>query len=109
MTDGIDRKAFSAEIKAMAPDARRSRMREFGLWVREASKASDWLSYLGLAFTGASIVIMGLSFALRPHIRALLPIAELVLIVGAGLNMLSARRARQWRRLHPFEAWRATR
>jgi hypothetical protein len=109
MKDGFDRKAFSAELQSLGPDERRRRTREFGRWLREASSAVGWRANLGIFFVCAAPAMFLFGFELRPEAIFLVPVAIAFLTAGSWLNLYSARRAREWRRAHPFEQWRGAR
>ncbi len=109
MQQGIDRKAFSAEIKALGRDDRRRVMREFGEWMRAASRAAGWTSYLGLGIACLGFLSAILAIEIRSLDRQLVLVALVIMAAGSALNMWSAGRARRWRREHPFEQWRTSR
>ena len=108
MADGIDFRSFQAAIDTLAPDARRKAMRDLNDWMRAASRSVGWPVPLGLTCVafGAGLVAFGSLF--EPSIRALHPIGLAFLAVGSGLSLWSNRRAREWRRANPFDAWRST-
>lgn len=107
MNDGIDRKAFAATLRSLDPEDRRRRSREFGLWLRAASRNTGPFAKLGLFLVCAAPAMFFFGYRLRPETRVVEVLAIAFLGVGSLLNLYSARRAREWRRAHPFEQWRA--
>lgn len=109
MKDGIDHRAFAAELRSLDPAARRLRQAEFGRWLRAASRAAGWQATAGVLLVCAAPVLAFLGFRLRPGGYFLVPVALACLTVGSWFTLYSARRARVWRRGNPFEQWRAAR
>ena len=106
MRDGIDRKAFKADLRALDAEARKARMRAFGSWIRASSGSDKRQTYLGLALSGLGIALIIPSFFLASGARALQAIGLLMLATSQWLNWKVIRRARKWREHHPFEDWR---
>jgi len=107
MMDGLDRSAIKAELANLPPTDRRCVSQDLKQWMREAGRAAGPVSNLGIFVVGIAVAIGGFSFELRPHVHPLLALAAVILMVGAGMNIYSARRARAWRRTHPFAQWRS--
>lgn len=107
MGDGVDYRRFYATIAALDPSAQRAARRDLTDWMRAASRSVGWPVQLSIASVtvGAGLVVFGSLF--EPSLRVLDALGVIALAVGTGLSLWSNRRARDWRRAHPFEDWRA--
>lgn len=107
MRDGIDRTALSTELRSLDSEARRQRMKELGQWMREASRAGGRGANVGIFLVCIAPATGFFGYKLRPEASVLILLAIMFLALGSWINLVSARRAREWRRKHPFDDWRA--
>ena len=109
MNDGIDRRTFQAELRSATPEDRKRLLREFRAWVRVASEPQGWTLYLGPAAGVAGMISAVIVIVERAGHSPLFIGAFLLTLAGGLFTLQSNRRAREWRRLHPFEQWRTSR
>ena len=109
MADGLDWSSLRSELGGLAPDRRRLLNREVSAWLFEAASSQRWMSWVGFLATVTGLC--GLAVHLNGATDSrFLTIASLVLVVcGTVVSMLHNRRARKWRRAHPFATWRSQR
>ncbi len=105
MRDGIDHRALAAELKALPRDAQRQLRRQVSEWARAAARSVGALSYVGLVFTLPALAVLIFGLTRHSPDRTLVFLPLVLLMIGTLLNLWSNRRARQWRRAHPFEEW----
>ncbi len=107
MVDGIDRKAFEAEMRKLSPLERKTRTRQVTGWLRAAARSKKARRATNLA------AVCGLLSALLGgggyivDSRILLANATAMLAPTLLLCLESNRRAREWRRAYPFNSWSA--
>ncbi len=106
MKDGIDRRAFTAELRALDTVEHKRRAREFGSWMNMAARSQGWRAHLGLLLLVAGLIITLTSVFAHIELRPLILVGVALILIGHLISLYAARRARQWRARHPFEEWR---
>lgn len=106
MRDGIDGRAFKAELRTLDAGERRRSRREFGAWVGAAARSDRPRSQVALTVSGIAVAAILVRLLILTHSRALLAVGVATMAIGQCLAWSSNRRSRRWREMHPFEEWR---
>lgn len=105
MTNGIDHKAFTAELRKLDPVERQRRSRQLNDWLRAAarSRGGNRPQVLTLACVALMAILAGAAYVTGS--RFLFAGAMLLMVPVLWFGLASNRGARQWRREHPFDQW----
>ena len=107
MSDGLDRKAIRPEMRGLSPSKRKLLNVEISRWLGLAAASQRWMTWVSLI-----LVVAGLcTFALQLHgsfpDHLIKSTGVVLFFLSVVLSLVLNRRAREWRRSHPFAQWRA--
>ena len=102
MKDGLDHKAFAAELRTLSRPDRAARSHQLTLWLRSAARSGKARLSARLAALCLAAAILLAAVGYNAHSRVLLANAVAMLAATILLCLESNRRAREWRRDHPF-------
>jgi hypothetical protein len=103
MRDGLDRQAFATELRRLSPADRAARSHQLTIWLKAAARSRKARASARLALLCLAAAVLLAAVGYRAQSRVLLANSVAMLAATSMLCLESNRRAREWRRAHPFQ------
>ena len=107
MSDGLDWTVLRLEMRDLSPSKRKLLNIEISKWLGLAAASQRWMTWVSLSFVVAGLCVFAVQLhgSLPNHLIKSLGVV--LFFLGVLLSSALNRRAREWRRAHPFAQWRA--
>ena len=106
MKNGVDPRAFAAELKAANTRERLQLTGLYARWIKEGAEAQTWRGSVGLILAGSAIFAASSLAMGKVGSPTLYAGCGVLAFCGVLLTRAGWRREGEWRRSNPFNDWR---